>query len=128
MQGAGIFLAIKVCCSLHPCGSPAREFPAPAHVLSLCLFVDVGGPFPGGTCELFCWIRPLGPGFTFIQSGARLVLALWPEEFSRGAGVAVSSEQCPSKIKALNRVVRSGLLVNILEVRGLSLQDAFPRC
>lgn len=76
MQGAGIFLAIKVYCSLHPCGSPAQEFPAPAHVLSLCLFVDVGGPSPGGMCELYCWVRLLGPGFTFIQSGARLVLAL----------------------------------------------------
>lgn len=35
MQGAGIFLAIKVFCSLHSCGSLAQEFPAPAHVLSL---------------------------------------------------------------------------------------------
>lgn len=40
-QGAGIFLAIKVC-SLHPCRSLAQEFPAPAHVLSLCLFLYAG--------------------------------------------------------------------------------------
>lgn len=47
-QGAGIFSAIEVDCSLRPCGSLAQQFPAPAHVLSLCLFVYVGGPSPGG--------------------------------------------------------------------------------
>lgn len=56
-QGAGSFLAIKVC-SLHPCGSLAQEFPAPAHVLSRCLFVFGGEGRPHGAVKLHRWVRP----------------------------------------------------------------------
>lgn len=104
MQGAGIFSAIKVYCSLLPCGSLAQKFPAPAHVLSLCLFVYVGGPSPWGICKLYCWVRLFSPGFTFFQSGAWFGFGslFQPKEFPPVVAVAVSSEQYPYKFKALN--------------------------
>lgn len=49
VQGAGIFSALKVYCSPYLFGSLAREFPAPARVLGLCLFV--WGTIPTGRAE-----------------------------------------------------------------------------
>lgn len=99
-QGAGIFLAIQVCCSLHPCGGLAQEFPAPAHVLSLCLFVYVGD-CPHGACVS----STAGSGFLVLGSPSSnlehgFVLAIdLAQRISSGA----ISEQYPSKFKILNK-------------------------
>lgn len=97
-QGAGIFSAIKIYCSLLPCGSLAQKFPAPAHVLSLCLFVYVGDRPPGAYVSSTAGSGSSVPGSPSSWFGFGCLLP--PKEFPPVVAVAVS-EQCLSKFKAL---------------------------